>query len=248
AEMKGSGLQIHIPETIRDVNKEEVPFVVKTFGGHAVVKVPYGNAGQGVFIITNQTELARFQESDFGYSRYIVQSLIGNYEWSSQGKLGRFYHTGTVPNRRNEIYVADLRMMVGAGPNGFRPFAVYGRRARMPLLSRLDSEVDSWDMLGTNLSVKLGENQWDTESERLLLMDRKDFNSLGVGLDELIAAFIQTSMAIVAVDKMATSLFTQKGRFRMKAFRSINADEPLIHEIETGNRDEATCSQEEGAS
>ena len=33
-------------------------------------------------------------------------------------------------------------------------------------------------MLGTNLSVK--ENgEWKTETNRLLLMDRKDFNKLG---------------------------------------------------------------------
>ena len=36
-------------------------------------------------------------------------------------------------------------------------------------------------MLGTNLSVKQASNQWDTETSRLLLMDRRDFNRLGIG-------------------------------------------------------------------
>jgi hypothetical protein len=46
-------------------------------------------------------------------------------------------------------------------------------------------------MLGTNLSVKLSEAEWTTEAERLLLMDRKDFNQLGIGIDDLIDAYIQ---------------------------------------------------------
>ncbi len=48
--------------------------------------------------------------------------------------------------------------------------------------------VDSWAMLGTNLSVKKDSGEWDTEANRLLLMDRKDFNRLGLGVDDLIDA------------------------------------------------------------
>jgi hypothetical protein len=43
-------------------------------------------------------------------------------------------------------------------------------------------------MLGTNLSVKKDSGEWDTEANRLLLMDRKDFNRLGLGVDDLIDA------------------------------------------------------------
>jgi hypothetical protein len=50
-------------------------------------------------------------------------------------------------------------------------------------------------MLGTNLSVKLDNNQWTTETSRLLLMDRKDFNQLGLGVDDLIDAYIQTVLS-----------------------------------------------------
>lgn len=52
--------------------------------------------------------------------------------------------------------------------------------------------MSSWDMLGTNLSVAHGDGVFSTESDRLLLMDRKDFNVLGMGLDDLIEAYIQT--------------------------------------------------------
>lgn len=40
-----SGLEIRIPETIRNVTKNEVPLWIETMGGHAVLKVPYSNAG-----------------------------------------------------------------------------------------------------------------------------------------------------------------------------------------------------------
>ena len=46
AELLGSGLSIRVPETIRNVLKSEVPLLVDTMGGTAVIKVPYANAGR----------------------------------------------------------------------------------------------------------------------------------------------------------------------------------------------------------
>ena len=78
------GLKINMPETIWDISKTEIPLWVERLGGHAVIKIPYSNAGQGVFTITNQEELEAFMDTDIQYERYIVQSLIGNYNWSSK--------------------------------------------------------------------------------------------------------------------------------------------------------------------
>ncbi len=65
AELIGTGLSIITPDTINDVAKNEVPLWVNRFGGHAVVKIPYSNAGQGVYIITSQRELDSFMEADW---------------------------------------------------------------------------------------------------------------------------------------------------------------------------------------
>jgi hypothetical protein len=230
AELLTAGLEIRTPETIRDIRKEEIPLWVKRFGGHAVVKVPYANAGQGVFTITNEQELAEFMEGESRYEQYIVQSLIGNYSWSSLSRRGRLYQVGTVPNRRGEIFVADLRMMVCATMEGFRPLAVYARRARAPLVEDL-STVKSWDVLGTNLSEKSDDGGWRTDADRLLLMDRRDFNSLGLGVDDLIEGFIQTVLSVIAIDRLAHTLITQKGRLRRRLFRSLNNDEALLQEL-----------------
>jgi hypothetical protein len=83
ADMTGSGLHINTPETIRDVSKREVPLYVKYFGGHAVVKVPYGNAGQGVYTILSKEELNAFMAEEHHYDKFIVQSLIGSSKWGS---------------------------------------------------------------------------------------------------------------------------------------------------------------------
>jgi hypothetical protein len=64
--------------------------------GHAVVKVPYSNAGQGVYTITNKEELTKFMDTNHFYDKFIVQSLVGNASWSSITKSGKFYHVGTV--------------------------------------------------------------------------------------------------------------------------------------------------------
>jgi len=236
AELETSGLQIRTPQTIGDVAKREVPLWVKRFGGHAVVKIPYSNAGQGVFTIVNQRELDRFMEMEHPYDRYVVQSLIGNYTWSSVERAGRFYHVGTIPDRRGHIYVADLRMMVCGGSNGFRPLAIYARRSRRPLPSELDGSDSSWEVLGTNLSERHPDGSWTASTERLLLMDRRDFNTIGIGADDLIEAYIQSVLAAVAIDKMTATLLTQKGGLRLGLFRSLDDDPALLEEIKRGAR------------
>ncbi|MEM6396209.1 MAG: hypothetical protein AAF741_07655 [Bacteroidota bacterium] len=230
-ELRDTGLRINAPETIRDVSKAEIPLWVTRWGGQAVVKVPYSNAGQGVFTITNEEELQAFMDTDFYYDRYIVQSLIGNYQWSSNSSTGRYFHVGTMPDKQGKTHVCDIRMMVSSTKDGIRPLACYSRRARMPLADILKPNDDSWAMLGTNLSEKLGDNQWTSDVNRLLLMDRRDFNRLGVGLDDLIEGYIQTVLSTIAIDKMAQQLFTKKGKFSMRLFKSLNDDAALLDEL-----------------
>jgi hypothetical protein len=230
-ELRDYGLKINTPETIWDVNKEEIPLWVQKLGGQAVVKIPYSNAGQGVYTIINQDELDQFMELDIKYQRFIVQSLIGNYNWSSTSGKGKYYHVGTIPNVKGETYVTDLRLMVSSTKDGIRPLCVYSRRAEKPLADQITSGSDSWSMLGTNLSIKQGENLWDSDTNRLMLMDRRDFNKLGLGLDDLVEAYIQTVISTIAIDKMGKNLYNSKGKFRMRLFKSLNDDQTLLDEI-----------------
>lgn len=131
-------------------------------GGHAVVKVPYSNAGQGVYTITSAAELSSFMSEPNRYEKYIVQSLVGNASWSSISRTGQYFHAGTIPNKKNQTFVNDLRMMVSATVNGFQPVALYARRALKPLVEHITPEDDSWGMLGTNLSVKKADGSWVT--------------------------------------------------------------------------------------
>ncbi len=232
--LRGTGLAIATPDTIRDVTKAEIPLWVAHFGGQAVVKIPYSNAGQGVFTIVKPHELDAFMARDFPYERFIVQSLIGNYNWSSQSSSGRLFHVGTVPSARGNTYVSDVRVMVSSSDQGIRPICVYGRRAAKPLPDVLDDATDSWQMLGTNLSFRKPDGSFDTDTSRLLLMDRRDFNKLGIGLDDLIEAYIQTVLSTVAIDELCQQLFTKQGRFRMKLFSSLNDDSALLDEIFLG--------------
>lgn len=230
-ELAEFGLKINTPETIRDVSKNEVPLWVKKMGGQAVVKVPYSNAGQGVYTIVTEEELEKFMDLEFEYDQFIVQSLIGNYNWSSTGSGGKLYHVGTIPDAKGNTFVADIRMMVSSTDKGIRPLCTYARRAEKPLVDDFIPGTDSWKMLGTNLSFKNPDGSWGSDSNRLVLMDRRDFNKLGIGLDDLIEAFIQTVLSTVAIDKMAKGLVNKKGKFRMKLFRSLNDDQGLIDEI-----------------
>ena len=119
--------------------------------------------------------------------------------------------------------------MVGSAPataedsaGGFFPVAVYARRARKPLPAALDTATPSWDVLGTNLSVKNADGSFSTQPERLLMMDARDFQALGIGLDDLIEAYMQTVLAAAAIDALAAKLVSRSGNFRYNLFRSIN--------------------------
>lgn len=231
AELKSSGLKINTPHTLFDVHKMEIPLAIKSLGGRGVVKIPYNNAGQGVYTITNSKELELFMQKDFPYDQFIVQSLIGNSLWSSQSVDGPLYHVGTMPNKKNEIYVADLRFMVVSTEQGFMPVSLYARRAREPLPDQLTESVNSWNILGTNLSVKLGENKWSSDTDRLMLMDTRDFNKLGFGIDRLIDGYVQTILSIIAIDKMAENLLLPTGEFNRELYKSLNKDESFLNEI-----------------
>lgn len=226
-----SGMKINIPHTVYDVDRVDIPAVVQSLGGHGVVKVPYSNAGQGVYTITNGAELEAFMDLDHSYDKFVVQGLIGSPNWSKAFNDNQLFHVGTIPNKRNEVFVADIRFMVTSGEEGFRPVGCYARRARRPLSKELHGSEDSWEMLGTNLSVKLGQDQWTSEINRLLLMDRKDFNQLGIGIDQLIECYIQTVLATIAIDQMASSLIREDGTLNKNLFQSLNKDESLMSEI-----------------
>lgn len=230
-ELHDQHLQIRTPKTIWDVEKRDIPGIVKSIGGKAVVKNPYSNAGQGVYTIVNEKELEDFMNEEFDYDKFIVQSLVGNYNWSSTTSSGKFYHVGTVPNKKGDSYVLDFRMMIHATPNGYRPLSIYSRRAKSPLKDTLEDGKSSWDVLGTNLSVKKGPNSWSSDTNRLLLMERKEFNQLGIGLDDLVEAYIQTVLSTIAIDKMAIQLIGTKGSLKRKLFKSLNDDDALIDEI-----------------
>ncbi len=231
ASLRGTGLSLRTPRTARDLRLEEVPMQVERLGGHAVVKVPYSNAGQGVFTITSAAELDAFMDTEHRYDRFVVQGLIGNSAWSSDDLEGRMFHVGTLPDRRGHIFAADLRVMVMSTPEGFKPVSIYARRAAAPLTETLTPESDSWAMLGTNLSVKGGEGSWSAETSRLLMMDTRDFTRLGVGIDSLIEAYVQAVLATLAIDSMATRLLSTKGGLRRKLFRSLNDDAVLMGEL-----------------
>lgn len=231
SELTEKNLKILTPKTIWDVNKNEIPLWVFNFGGKAVIKNPYSNAGQGVYTIVNEEELNKFMAMDFEYDKFIVQSLVGNYNWSSTVNEAKYYHVGTVPNKKGHSYVLDFRMMIHATKTGYRPISIYSRRAKSPLKDTLETGQDSWDILGTNLSFKNTDGSWGSQTSRLLPMERKEFNNLGIGLDDLIEGFIQTVLSSIAIDKMAIQLLDEKGELNRELFKSLNDDDSLLNEI-----------------
>jgi hypothetical protein len=230
AQNQSKGLKIETPMTVWNVSHAEVPFWIERMGGYGVVKVPYSNAGQGVYTISSTEELAHFMDKEQHYDRFIVQSLIGHYNWSSGvNDKDKLFQVGTIPDRKGDIFVSDLRMMVCFGKEGWSPVAMYARRAKKAIQPK--NPEDSWSVLGTNLSSKDHKGHWATDPERLLLMDQRDFNRLGLSLDEIIEAYVQTVLSVIAIDDMAQRLISTKGTLRRKLFRDLCQDQVLVGEL-----------------
>lgn len=234
-ELRGSGLRVNTPETMVNVRKEELAEAVEYFGGSAVVKVPYGNAGQGVFTVISERELQELLATDFPYERFLVQSLVGDARWLHRPNGRTLFHVGSAPSRTQPMFAIDVRMMVIDTPRGLRPVALYGRRAHKPLPPSLPIEAESWEFLGTNLSVKKDDGGWATETDRLLPCDTRTFDTIGIGLDELIDAYVQTTLSVVAIDKIARSLVSSAGTLRYERLAAVIEDAVLLEEIRTGD-------------
>ncbi|XP_078689691.1 uncharacterized protein LOC144920999 [Branchiostoma floridae x Branchiostoma belcheri] len=229
-----SGLCIRTPRTFIGVTKEQLPAVVKTVGGKAVIKNPFSNSGHGIYTVTSQKELDDVMAQDLGYERFVVQSLIGHENWSTS----RWHHAGTVPDKDGNRYVFDVRLMVHATPSGFRPTCSFSRRADRPLPDQVDETAPSWSYLGTNLSLDDSLTAWQADADRqsdvdkLLTVDWEDFDKQGLGLDELVDGFVQTVMATTAIDKMCRSLTRQDGSFDLEKFHKLADDKKILSEIQ----------------
>lgn len=72
SELMGTGLSIRTPQTVNNVTRRDIPFHIKSMGGRGVLKIPYSNAGQGVYTITNKIELNDFMSQNYHYDKACV--------------------------------------------------------------------------------------------------------------------------------------------------------------------------------
>ncbi len=205
------GVDIFTPRTFRNVPYEQLASYYEHFAGKMVIKVPDSNAGQGVHTVTSAAELKRALAAlrEHPEPGYLVQELIHSNYVPGSDAHSLWYHVGTLPDSKGRSYAFDIRMMLHATDEGLRPLAAYSRRARFPLNQPLPEGTPSWDVYGTNLSIK-SEEGWTYDDARLMLFDVRNFGNLGLGIDELIRGFVQSCMAVFAVDQHAIRLFSDK--------------------------------------
>ena len=229
-ELLNSGLKIRIPYTICDVTFNDIELIIKNMDYRAVIKIPYSNAGQGVFTIHTKEEydICIKNISNTKYEKLIIQELIDS--------------VGTVPIN-NDIYVWDLRIMINSSRDGYKPLVLYARKAECPLVSNKDKNYNinndndnnnnsSRKMYLTNLSEKIEENKWNTATERLIILDEENFEKLGITLEDLVDGYIQATLATIAIDKMAIKLWCDKKfKFNIDLFNSLNSDNGLVNEM-----------------
>lgn len=203
------GIRIFTPDTYRNVSYQELPNYFEKLGGSMVIKVPDSNAGQGVYTVISRKELNEAMDKISANDVYLVQQLIHSNYSKGLDPEKSWYHVGTIPDTKGRSFAFDLRLMMHATEEGIRPLAVYSRRSRFPLNQPLPENMNSWEVYGTNLSIK-GEDGWTYADERLMLFDIRNFGQLGLGIDELIKGFVQSAMAVFAIDQNAIKTFGDK--------------------------------------
>ncbi|MDP3919082.1 MAG: hypothetical protein Q8Q35_04240 [Nanoarchaeota archaeon] len=223
-------LKINTPYTTQDLDRSEILDLIASWNFIGVIKDPYSNAGQGVYTITNEQELEEFANITQDNQRFILQQLIGNEHVTSNGSIRKLRHVGSAPIKGNN-YAIDVRMMVVNSENGYSPVALYGRRARAPLDSLVGENISSWDILGTNLSVKLGKDKWRyDEEDRQIVATPEEFPKLGIVLEDLVDIYIQASLSNLAINNIADKLMAN-GKFNRKLFSEINKDPTITNSI-----------------
>lgn len=234
-----AGFGINMPKTFSNINLEDVPEKVKELGGLAVVKIPYSNAGQGVFILSSQKELDEFiaSQKDNNYQKYIVQELLGHANWIPEPSETARFHRGSTNGSQRDPHprVFDMRMMVTRGENGWQFVTANGRFAKKPFTGDINAHSVS-DVLKTNLSVKQKSNRFDSDSSRLIPIHDQGFNRMALSLDDLIEGFIQTTLSAVAIDRLAQRLVHEDGSLNVEKFNQLNGqDDSLLAEIQQGS-------------
>jgi hypothetical protein len=205
-----SGLKIKYPRTYPNVSFSEIESYYGKLNGNLVIKLPDSNAGQGVYTITSKKELEHTLPilAKDPERKYLLQELIFSNRQDDTKNL-HHYHIGTLPDLKNRIFAFDVRMMIHATTEGMRPLAGYSRISRYPLNQKLPDNLTSWDLYGTNLSVK-SDQGWEYDDARLMIFDIRNFGRLGLGVDELIQGFLQTCMAVFAIDSQAKKIYDSK--------------------------------------
>ncbi|MDO9552772.1 hypothetical protein [Rhodonellum sp.] len=203
------GISIFTPSTFRNVSFYELERHFEMLGGSMVIKVPDSNAGQGVYTVISKKELEHAKSQLDPNQLYLVQELIHSNYSNGLDPMKAWYHVGTIPDSKGRSFAFDLRLMMHATEEGMRPLAVYSRRSRFPLNTPLPEDMNSWEVYGTNLSVK-GEDGWTYADERLMLFDVRNFGQLGLGIDEMIKGFVQSIMGVYAIDQNARKTFGDK--------------------------------------
>jgi hypothetical protein len=232
--LRDAHLAIRTPRTFTDVSSADLAARVAELGGRAVIKVPYSNAGQGVFPVASHRDLSAVLGLERAYDLLVVQELIGPAQWHG-GHPGDepLVQVGCRPDPSAEAHAADVRVMICGGPDGYRPLAVYARRARARF-GTLAEDGDLAPRLLTNLSAKTAGNAWATETERLIPPGVRFLEILGMGPPDLIEAFVQTVLAARAIDDLAAALVRHDGTLDRAAFAELNPDRRLLAEIPTG--------------
>lgn len=249
------GLKMSYPMTKINVAYSDLRESVEDMGYKCVIKIPYSNAGQGVFVINSKKDMTKFEakiselEMDFKNCKFLLQALLGHSLTADDDPAMRV-HVGTIPDKKGEKYVFDLRMMVSSGTCGLKPLLVYARKAHTPLPIKLPTEDDDdndddeyasgHDYYVTNLSVLEHPGTFSSDVSRLVPAAEHCFDALGIGIDLLIEGYIQTCMAVHAIDELASELLetSTDGFIDVTSNLSmINNDINLLREIK-----EATSS------
>lgn len=170
-----------------------------------VSKIRDGNSGFGIDFF----DPSRVTDRAWPRFPFVIQEMLSPPALAPDGCPGLLGARcrGDTDNAR---YAFDLRAVVHHTLGGFRPLALYGRRAATPLASLRPGTVTAAALdaaLKVNIAVSTG-GGFRLELERLLIGDAVGWHSMGLSVDDARRAMVQAMLATAAVDRFGVAEVT----------------------------------------
>lgn len=203
-----NGLKLELPDAKTVLSDKDLQQATDYFFNQpVVVKKPFENSGVGVFLFSKLDESRAELISRMAPPFLIQKMLAPSNLFTDKTNL-------LMVSKEKQSYAFDLRIILGAFPDGIKALMVYGRHGRLSLEKMIVSKDKQISDLSLSNFLKVNISSVDSkgrnylDESRLILPDVKGAELLDLEKSDILRAITQAVFALVAVDTFGSPLNT----------------------------------------